>query len=282
MTTIEDRVRQIGRELDRASSTYGERAPEPSYVRASPVVSAKRPRVLVAAGVLVVACVAMLLVLRRSDQQSSTVTEPPEGLAISATLGGDSWIWPSADAGVVATSAEQVAREFANRVLRLSDAVVVNETTDGAAQPTWIRIETEALRLRILVAPQGSADRWVIHQLNTRGPTLFASVLEVPSPANAASAELYVRYTNGIRAFHLAVGPVGGVINLPVRDLVATVIAVFRNSDGEVIESLGGEFNPPTTNVPSRPTSEVSPDERPVFVPGAKPASVPGTNVGSR
>ena len=282
MTTIEDRVRQIGRELDRASSTYGERAPEPSYVRASPVVSAKRPRVLVAAGVLVVACVAMLLVLRRSDQQSSTVTEPPEGLAISATLGGDSWIWPSADAGVVATSAEQVAREFANRVLRLPDAVVVNETTDGAAQPTWIRIETEALRLRILVAPQGSADRWVIHQLNTRGPTLFASVLEVPSPANAESAELYVRYTNGIRAFHLAVGQVGGVINLPVHDLVATVIAVFRNSDGEVIESLGGEFNPPTTNVPSRPTSEVSPDERPVFVPGAKPASVPGTNVGSR
>jgi hypothetical protein len=81
----------------------------------------------------------------------------------------------------------------------------------------------------------------------------------------------------------VAVEPVGGVINLPVRDLVATVIAVFRNSDGEVIDAQGRcssiRLHP---SVPSRPTSDVSTDERPVFVPGAKPASVPGTNVGSR
>jgi hypothetical protein len=67
MTTIEDRVRQIGRELDRASTTYGEHAPAPSYVSAPPVAPARRPRVLVAAGLLVVACVAVVLVVRRSD-----------------------------------------------------------------------------------------------------------------------------------------------------------------------------------------------------------------------
>jgi hypothetical protein len=255
MTTLEDRLLRVREELDRAATSYVGVAPKAAYVKTGPRL-AGRPRVVVFVGAIAAVCLVALLLIHRDDAKTSILNDPPNGDAIEATVGGDSWLWPSADSGIVATSADQVAREFAARVLRLPDVVVVvvvNET-DGGPYPTNVRIETPTLHLTLLVAPQGSPDHWVVHQLQNSHMSQTADKLIVPVPEGASTAEVFARYTNRVRASVLNIGPGAGAITVQLDDVVRAAIAVFRNRNRDVIDVQGGDFSVPTPDI-SRPTT---------------------------
>jgi hypothetical protein len=247
----------VGRELDRATTAYlADANRRASYISPQATNRSERRLVLVALGVLAVGVIGAALVMRAKADDATSISAAPDLRAISATLGGpdDGLLWPAGDSGIVLSSAGEVAREFAVRVLRLPEFTIVNESTDGGLHPTVVRIESPTVQLSLMVSPNRSPDRWVLHQINTGTMSQSANALRFERPADAVTAELFVRddQGHGARLIHFDGGDRS--VEVPTRGWVASAIAVFRNSDGAVINARGGAFSPfPQGSTTQRP-----------------------------
>src|SRR5262245_51205912 len=106
MTMLDERMRRVGKELDRAADAYATRRDARAYVIARSAPS-RRSMVLVAA--VVVGALVVALLVRRSagDNEDSQVVDRPDALAIAENL-GDEWLWPAEPGDIPASSAEEI------------------------------------------------------------------------------------------------------------------------------------------------------------------------------
>jgi hypothetical protein len=238
MTKLDERMRRVGEELDRAAVAYRVTAKEHTYVVSGPA-RAHRSHVIVTIVVAFAVCVVAAAALRAAGDDR-TVNEPPNGMTIAERL-GDQQLWPSPGSDVPAETPEQVTREFAKQVLGLSEFTVVAESPD----PGGMRIETSTMKLSLVVnrspESEGGDGRWTIYQLDSPRIELTRDGMVTSSPVGAATADLYVRYANSARALRVTVDARGGVVVMPLQDLLTSAIVVFRNSRGEVIDAASAD-----------------------------------------
>ena len=266
MTTLEERMRRVGAELDRAADAYATRIDEDAYVAVMP--TPRRAPVMVLTAAVVVALVAAFLALRNaSDSEDGQITDEPSGLAIAQNL-GDEWLWPAEPGNIPAVNAEAITREFAERVLGLSEFTVAPDAIadflrqgitvhtvilgfPAAEQPTRpgpiapypyaMRITTDSLDLTVLTARVPGSDRWVVYEIVPRpivDPavlTLTPTGLRVDVPQGTARVDVFVLYVDEARAFQWEVPGPGVLFVDPQRSPLSSALVVFHDQHDRLI-----------------------------------------------
>ena len=228
MTMLDERLRRAGEELDRAAVDYSARSSEQAYVAPAPL-RPRRRSVAVAVVALLALLVGAVLAVRAARGEDRTVADSPERRVIARNLGG-SWLWPDAETDVHAGTPEEITREFAVRVLGLSDFTVVHEAPD----PGGMRIDTPTMSLSLLVNQvPGPTERWVVYELRSTELSLNETGLVVTSPPETASLDLFIRDAKGGRDARLDNIP--STVVFPYSDALVSALVIFRNSRGEVI-----------------------------------------------
>jgi hypothetical protein len=234
MTMLDERLRRVGEELDRAAVAFAARSTERTYVTTAPA----RPRrhlMIVAVAAALALCVGAALTIRASvHDDDRSVADSPDGLAIARNL-GDMWLWPNEGSDAPAGTPEEVAREFATRVLGLSEFTVVHEAPD----PMGIRIETPTMTLSLFTSRvPGPPERWVVYELKSTELSLNGNALAVTRPPGTSSIDLFVRDASGAHAGRLDNLPASdGAIVFPLGGAMVSALAVFRDNVGRVIDA---------------------------------------------
>jgi hypothetical protein len=268
MTMLDERLRRVGAELDRAAEEYAAHRDERAYVvvRSAP----RRGSMVLLAAVVVGALVVAFVALRKaSDNEDSRVVDRPDALAIAENL-GDEWLWPAQAGDIPAASAEEIAREFARRVLGLSDftvapdaaadllrqGVTVHTLILGSSAPEQattsspfvpypyaMRISADRFTVTVMTARVPGSDRWVVYEIIPRpivDPAMLTSTptgFRVEAPEGARDADVYVRYAEEAREFRVDITSPGELRVDPQRSAFVSALVVFRDEQGRLINA---------------------------------------------
>ncbi len=165
----------------------------------------------------------------------------------STTLGPE-WIWPEVPDP---SGPEVVGRRFAAEVLRWPAAIVTPDPQAAPDGPTMVTLDDGAgLTVPILTFP--GPDGWAAIQIGNGGTSLGVGAeavanISVMVPELAVSATVLIGTADATLAWMADVSPESQGIIVPgvVVDDIRTVLILYSNDDGQVIDATGGQFYAP-------------------------------------
>jgi hypothetical protein len=172
-------------------------------------------------------------------------TSPTGAIPIRPLDLGTEHIWP--DGGFTGT-ADQLASDFAEKALGWVNATVTSDIQTG---PTWTSITHDELgEVRILSIPVGVNERAVIQVgpgvISTNvGEDVGRYFVTLPGLEGAHTADVHIRFRGAETTVLVTASPEDlrqHRVSVSGDSFPLTVVAVYRNSDGDAIGADGGSF----------------------------------------